>query len=109
MDLSPMNLQVMVPKSTEVGQIQHMLNQQANIEQTVLNAKDQKDMQDKLKQVRTREEAQEGKIKDNLERGGNGKGYHSFNRRHSEENDDEETKEKMAVDIARGQRIDIKF
>ena len=62
MDLSPMNLQIMVPKATEVSQVQHNLNQQAVVQQDFEMIRDQADAKLKMEQVRSRDEMEDGKI-----------------------------------------------
>ncbi|MGL5269769.1 MAG: hypothetical protein ACRC7I_04395 [Selenomonadaceae bacterium] len=107
MDLSPMNLQVMIPKSTEVGQVQHKLNHQAQVQQEAGAVRLQQDDALKQKQVRTREELEDGKVKDDQRQntgGGTGK------RRQKNADPAEETaEENLAVDAVRGHHIDIKL
>lgn len=64
MDVSPMSLQMIVPRATDAGQVQHNLNQ-ANALQSDFQAIKQK-ADDKLKkqQVRTKDNPEDGKIKD---------------------------------------------
>ena len=62
MDVSPMSLQMIVPRATDAGQVQHNLNQ-ANALQSDFQAIKQK-ADDKLKkqQVRTKDNPEDGKI-----------------------------------------------
>ena len=54
MDVSPMNLQIMVPKSTEVGQLQHNMNQQSAVQQDFEAIRQKADAELKQTQVRKR-------------------------------------------------------
>lgn len=109
MDVSPMSLQMIVPRATDAGQVQHNLNQ-ANALQSDFQAIKQK-ADDKLKQqqVRTKDNPEDGKIKDDQERKNKG-GYYA-KRQH--QNDDEteagEDEVHYAADPSRGHFLDISF
>ena len=105
MDLSPMNLQVMIPKSTEVGQMQHKLNHDGVVQQDIGALKLQQDADLKQKQVRTRDKMEDGKVKDEA-KGQQGQGGQQPPH-HPAEN--EETQAPMAVDSVRGRIVDIKL
>ena len=62
MDVSSMNLQVMVPRATETSQVQHNLNQQVNIQQDFEAIRQKADDALKQKQVRAKSEAEDGKM-----------------------------------------------
>ena len=100
-----MNLQVMIPKSTEVGQMQHKLNQDGVVQQNIGALKLQQDADLKQKQVRTRDKMEDGKVKDeaNQQQGQSGK------QRQQSSSASEENEEPMAVDSVRGHIIDIKL
>ena len=109
-DVGPMNLQVMVPKSTEVGQIQHNINQQAIVEQEFAANREKADAELKQQQVRSREEMEDGKIKEEPERKKQDRGSFGGSRHNSSAQEEEEPEEeRMAVDTYRGHMIDIKF
>lgn len=110
MDVSPMSMQMIVPRSTDAGQVQHNLNQ-ANALQADYQAVEQKrDDELKQKQVREKENLEDGRIKDDPERqrnrGGGGGG-----RRHGAAEPEIENEEqpvvRMAKDPSRGQLLDI--
>ena len=107
MDVSPMNLQIMVPKSTEVGQMQHNLNQQSAVQQDFEAIRPKADAELKQTQVPTKNDVDGGKIKDDPEHGKKQGQYAQGQRRHSPEKEPEEQQEKLAVDQFRGQHIDI--
>ena len=68
MDINPISLQMVVPRTTEAGQVQHNLNQ-ANALQADYQAVEQKrEDQLKQKQVREKENLEDGRIKDDPER-----------------------------------------
>jgi len=110
MDVSSMNLQVMVPRATETSQVQHNLNQQVNVQQDFEAVRQKADAALKQKQVRAKDEAEDGKIREDGRQGGGQGGAFSGQRKHSgaaEAADDNE--ERMAVDSFRGHHIDIKL
>ena len=109
MDVSPMSMQMIVPRATDAGQVQHNLNQ-ANALQADYQALEQK-REDKLKQqqVQEKDNPEDGRIKDDPDRqrrqGGDARG-----RRRSPEPMEEAAEEnmmKMAEDPSRGRLLDI--
>ena len=110
MDLSPMNLQVMIPRSNDASQVQHNLNQQTAVQQDFEMIRQKADDALKQKQVRAREDLEDGKIKDDPDhqkkqgQGKNGQAKHK-----AQKMAPEQAKEKMAVDVFRGHNIDIKL
>jgi len=107
MDVSPMNLQIMVPKSTEVGQLQHNMNQQSAVQQDFEAIRQKADAELKQTQVRNKDDVDGGKIKDDPDHRKKQGQYASGHRRSRNEEEKEEPQEKMAVDQFRGQHIDI--
>jgi len=109
MDVSPMSMQMIVPRSTDAGQVQHNLNQ-ANAMQADYQAVEQK-REDQLKQqqVREKENLEDGRIKDDPERqrNRNGNGGRNPKEKVSAEESDEQPVMKMAKDPSRGQLLDI--
>ncbi|MGN0941091.1 MAG: hypothetical protein ACI4OA_05240 [Selenomonadaceae bacterium] len=108
MDVSPMSLQIMVPRANEVTQVQHNLNQQTNIAQDFAMVKSQVESEQKMAQVQRHDKAEDGKIKKD-DPNGHGKGqYHG--RRREKNGDEAETEEKpVSLDMFRGHNIDISF
>ena len=111
MDVSSMNLQVMVPRATETSQVQHNLNQQVNIQQDFEAIRQKADDALKQKQVRAKSEAEDGKIKEDADHKGQGGSYSSGRRTQAASDDSEkpESEAAMAVDTFRGHHIDIKL
>jgi hypothetical protein len=111
MDLSPMNLQIIVPKATEVSQVQHNINQQAVVQQDFEMVRGQADARLKMKQVRSRDGLEDGKIKSDPDgrrkNGGAGGGQHRSGQQ--PEDAPEKAADRMAVDTFRGHNIDIKL
>lgn len=109
MDVSPMSMQMIVPRTADAGQVQHNLNQ-ANALQSDYQALEQKN-DDKLKQkqVRGKENPEDGKIKDDLERQKNRGGKDGGRRRGymAAQEDEETVMQKMAEDPSRGHLLDI--
>ena len=104
MDVNPISLQMVVPRTTEAGQVQHNLNQQVNVQQEFAMAREQTDVKTKLETVQTRDNPEDGRIKDDPERESRGGGYQGGQRRRRERGDEEE---QPVIDLLRGHNIDI--
>ena len=98
MDVTPMSLQMVVPRATEASQVQHNLNQAANLQQQFETMRQEADARLKETQVRSKDNPEDGKIKDEQER-----------RQQGGQQQEEETAEDeaYAVDPARGHHLDI--
>jgi hypothetical protein len=110
MDVTPMSLQMMVPRAADATQVQHNLNQ-ANAMQSDFQAVKQKE-EDKLKQeqVREKDELEDGRIKDDPDRQRKQGGSGSSRRRHlaaAEQSEPEQEPERFAQDPSRGHLLDI--
>jgi len=106
MDISPMNYQLLVPKSTEVGQQQNNMHNMVNAQQGFTSLLEKREAEQKLKSVQERDNAEDGKIKDDPNRKGQG-GFSGGRRHKGQEEQEPEEEERMAVDTYRGHRIDI--
>ena len=105
MDVNPISLQMVVPRATDAGQVQHNLNQQPNMQQQFAVAREQMEVKTKMETVQTRDNPEDGRIKDDPERQSRGGGYFGRQgKRRDRENADEE---RPAVDLLRGHNIDI--
>ena len=51
MDINPISLQMVVPRTTDAGQVQHNLNQQPNVQQELAMMREQMDVKTKLNEV----------------------------------------------------------
>lgn len=115
MDFSPMNLRMVVPHSNDVGEIQHNLNQQAAVQQDFKALQQKRLIERQQNQVRTKDDAEGEKIKDNPDRRQGGKERPPRKRKSPKEIlEAEEAAEAalqqeppMAVDHLRGRSIDI--
>lgn len=109
MDVSPMSMQMIVPRSTDAGQVQHNLNQASALQSDYQALEQKNDDKLKQKQVRGKENPEDGRIKDDPERQRNRGGSEGGARRGGEviEEQSEEPVVKMAQDPSRGRLLDI--
>ena len=110
-NVTPMSMQMVVPQSTEAGQVQHNLNQPGALQQSFENVRQQEDARLKQQQVRTKDNPEDGRIKEDPDRRNRG-GYAGGRRgrRPGEEAEEEEQRlELFARDPSRGQFLDIKY
>ena len=109
MDVSPMSMQMIVPRSTDAGQVQHNLNQASALQSDYQALEQKNDDKLKQKQVRGKENPEDGRIKDDPERQRNRGGSEGGARRGGEvrEEQAEEPVVKMAQDLSRGRLLDI--
>ncbi len=105
MDVNPISLQMVVPRATDASQVQHNLNQQANVQQEFAMLREQMSVRMKMETVQSREETEDGRIKDDPDREARGGGH--YYRGQKREQEDEPEEERMAVDALRGHNIDI--
>lgn len=113
MDFAPMSLRMMVPHANDVGEIQHNMNQQAAMQQDFKALQQKKLIERQQSQVRTKDEAEGEKIKDNPEKKQGGRERGTRKRKSPREimeaqgvvEDSQEPP--MAVDSIRGRSIDI--
>ena len=75
MDVNPISLQMVVPRATDAGQVQHNLNQQPNMQQQFAMAREQMEVKTKMETVQTRDNPEDGRVKDDPERQSRGGGY----------------------------------
>ncbi len=109
MDVTPMSLQMVVPHSTEVGHMQHNLNQAGAVQQDFETLRQKTDAELKQKQVRNKDAAEEGRIKDDPERRNRGGYSRSGHRSRQEKEKVDPAMASLAVDPSRGQHLDISF
>lgn len=102
-----MNLQVVIPKTTEVSQMQHKIDHEVNMQQDMGTLKLKEDAELKQKQVRTRDKMEDGKVKDDSQN--KNQSQMSGKQEQDEKEDDETSDVPMAVDSIRGHNIDIKL
>ncbi len=108
MDVSPMSLQMVFPRATEAGQVQHNMNQAAALQSEYEALRQEQDSKLKQQQVRNKDNPEDGRIRENPDRRGNQGGY-GGSRRRSVSDEPEEQEQIFASDPSRGHRIDISF
>ena len=67
MNVTPISMQMVVPQSTEAGQVQHNLNQAGALQQSFENVRQKEDARLKQQQVRNKDNPEDGRIKDDPE------------------------------------------
>jgi hypothetical protein len=105
MDVNPISLQMVVPRATDAGQVQHNLNQQPNMQQQFAMEREQMDVKTRMETVQTRDNAEDGRIKDDPERQSRGGGYSGNQGKRRDRGNEEE--DQPVVDLLRGHNIDI--
>jgi hypothetical protein len=109
MDVTPMSMQMVVPRATDAGQVQHNLNQ-ANAMQSDFQAIQQK-AEDKLKQqqVRAKDNLRDGRIHDDPDHKPQQGGYEAGGKKQQDEAKEsgEDVKTNYASDPSRGHFLDI--
>ena len=93
MDFSPMNIRMTVPQSADVGQIQHNMNQHGAVVHDYQAVKDQQEQEHLQQQVRSKEEAEGQKIKDNPDEERGKGGYRGKKHKAAPVNSEEEIQE----------------
>ena len=109
MDVTPMSLQAIVPRTSEATQVQHNMNQQSALQQDFQAVRDKQETALKQTQVRKKDQAEEERIKDDPERRKKqGRGRRGAGGgRHAEAAEEEAPTERFDVDVFRGRNIDI--
>jgi dihydroxyacid dehydratase/phosphogluconate dehydratase len=107
MDVNPMSMQMVVPRAAGASEVQHNLNQQMALQQDYEALKGKNDAELKQKQVRTKDETEDGKIKDEGDRRTPFGAAAIVGGRIAE--DDAVSAERYAVDPDRGRFIDFWF
>ncbi len=109
MNITPMNLQIVVPKTTDAAQIQHNRDRQEVVQQDMGMLQTKQEANLKQIQVQSRDKAEDGKIKDDEEH----QKRQGQNRKNQAKpaNDPEVDEENnpLAIDTFRGHKIDIKL
>ena len=110
MNVTPMSLQMVIPHSTEVGQIQHNLNQAGALQHSFETLQQKRDAELKQSQVRE-DNPEDGKIKDDPDRQNRGSygGSRQQTKAKTEDDEPERDSEKFAYDPLRGRHLDVSF
>ena len=107
MNITPLNMQMVIPQSTEVGSVQQNIQNAVNAQQNFELLQQKADAELAQKQVRAKDEVEEGRIKydpDHQKRQGGG-GFFGGSRQ--EKKSEDESADKMAADPHRGRLLDI--
>lgn len=107
MDVTPMSLQMVVPRAADAGQVQHNLNQAAALQQDFEAVRQKADDKLKQSQVREKDNVEDGRVKDDPNRKKGQGGYAGDGGRHRGGEDEQEAEPRYAVDPTRGHHLDI--
>ncbi len=105
MELAPVGVQMTYANAGNAAQVQHNLNHASALQQDFQAVREKNDAELKQKQVRNKDDSEDGKIKDDPERNRRNGGYYYRSRR--EPPDFEEEGDTYAVDPRRGHFLDI--
>ena len=107
MEMAPVSVQMTYANANNAAQVQHDLNQASALQQNFEAVREKRDAELKQKQVRNKDDTEDGKIKDDPERNRRNGGYYYRSRREPPEFEDED--DTYAVDPRRGHFLDISF
>lgn len=108
MNVTPLSMQMIIPQSTEVSTVQQNMNNAVNAQQNFETLKQKADAELAQKQVRSKAEAEGGKITSDPDREKRqGGGYFSGGKRNASVSDEENVK--VAIDPNRGSILDIRL
>ena len=108
MNVSPISLQMVVPRTTDASQVQNNLNQQAANQQDFAMIRNEAAARMKMEQVQTKDQMEDGKIKDDPNGHNSQGGYHGQRRERGKEGDSGDEVQ-IVADRFRGHNIDISF
>lgn len=108
MNVSPISLQMVVPRTTDASQVQSNLNQQAANQQDFAMIRNEVAARMKMEQVQTKDQTEDGKIKDDPN-GHNSQGGYQGERRDRSEEGESGAEDRIVADRFRGHNIDISF
>ena len=107
MEMAPIGVQMTYANANNAAQVQHDMNQASALQQNFEAVREKRDAELKQKQVRNKDDAEDGRIKDDPERNRRNGGYYYRSRREPPEFEDED--DTYAVDPRRGHFLDISF
>ena len=107
MEMAPVGVQMTYANANNAAQVQHDMNQASALQQNFEAVREKRDAELKQKQVRNKDDAEDGRIKDDPERNRRNGGYYYRSRREPPEFEDED--DTYAVDPRRGHFLDISF
>ena len=105
MDIAPVGVQMTYANAANASQVQHNLNHEAALQQGFETARQEKESELKQTQVRNKNDAEGGTIKDDPERRSRGGGYYYRSSKKAQTEDEEE--DNLSVDYRKGRLLDI--
>ena len=109
MDVTPVSMQMIIPRAADATQVQHNLNHAAAMQQDFETMRQKEADRLRDQQVQGKENADGERIKDDPDRQKRqGGGYGAYGRR-GQNGQNEPEPEKFAVDPSRGHNLDISF
>ena len=105
MEIAPVGVQMTYANANNAAQVQHNLNHAVNLQQDFEAMRQKNDDELKQKQVRNKDDAEGGKIKDDPDRRNRQGGYYYKNQKRKRQQEQEP--ENFAVDPRRGHFLDI--
>lgn len=106
MDIAPVGVQMTYANAANASQVQHNLNHEAAVQQGYVTTQQEEDAELKQSQVRNKDDAEGGTIKDDPERQGRGGGYYYRPTKRRAQNGGE-PEQNLAIDPRRGRLLDI--
>ena len=106
MEVAPVGVQMTYANANNASQVQQNLNNAIALQQDFEAARQEKDAELKQTQVRNKDDAEGGTIKDDPDRRERGGGYY-YRQRKKRQQEEEDQPEKFAVDPKRGRILDI--
>ena len=106
MDVTPMSMQMIVPRVSDASQVQQNFNQAAALQQDFEAVREKADAKLKQSQVREKDGVEDGRVKDDPNHKGQG-GYAGSGGGQPEDGDAPQEDANMAVDPTRGHHLDI--
>ena len=105
MEIAPVGVQMTYANANNATQVQHNMNHAAALQQDFQTVREKLDAELKQKQVRTKDNAEGGRINDDPDRRNRQGGHYYGNRRRKPQPETED--ENFAVDPRRGHFLDI--
>lgn len=105
MEIAPVGVQMTYANAPNASQVQQNMNHAAALQQDFETVREKLDAELKQKQVRNKDNAEGGRIKDDPERRSRQGGHYYNSRRRKPQSESEE--ENFAVDPRRGHFLDI--
>ena len=106
MEIASMGIQMTYANANQASQVQHNLNHAAALQQDFEAVRQEKDAELKQTQVRNKDDAEGGTIKDDPDRRERGGGYY-YRQSKKRQQQEEEQPERFATDPKRGRFLDI--